>query len=355
METEEATKWLREKKLLDIARKNSSFIRNIFSECLAVKDEKILIVGDRGNKDKYVSPILSAAYYLAAKEQKLDCELILQEPKERGELIDNDVAEKLEGMEEGSIIILNLSNKLGRMKELGKSFRKMCLKKKYRFTSTTSLGGLATDKVSKIIDAINIDYKALKKKHDRIKEIIGNGKEVIVKSEKGTELYMDIKNIKAMAADGYYNQEGLGGNLPAGEVYFAPRKIEGTVIVDASSRNMHSTQLLKKDIKIVIEDGKVTDIIDSNPALLLKESIEWAKSKAKYPERVDMIGEFGIGLNPKAEILGSTIIDEKVLNTAHIGIGSNYWFGGDIKTIIHLDQVFKNPKIFVDGEILKVV
>jgi leucyl aminopeptidase (aminopeptidase T) len=353
LETKKAINWLRERKLLDISRKNSSFVRNIFTECLAVKDEKILIIGDRGSKGKHISPILSAAYYLAAKEQKLDCELILQEPKERGELVDKDVAEKLEGMEEGSVIILNLSNKLGRMK-VGKSFRKMCLKKKYRFTSTTSLGGLATDKISKIIDAINVDYKALKKKHDRIKEIMGKGKEVIVKSEKGTELYMDIRNVKAMAADGYYNQKGLGGNLPAGEVYFAPRKIEGTVIIDASSRNMHSTQLLKKDIKIVIEDGKVIDIIDSNPALLLKESIEWAKGKAKYPERVDMIGEFGIGLNPKAEILGSTIIDEKVLNTAHIGIGSNYWFGGNIKTIIHLDQVFKNPKIFVDGEVLKV-
>ena len=353
METKEAINWLRKRNLLEISKRLPLF-KNIFSECLAIKKEDVLIIGDTGYKGKYISPVLSVAYYLTAKKQGLNCNLILQQPKKRGELIDSDVASKLEAAEEGSVIILNLSNKLGRMKGLGKSFRRMCLKRKYRFTSTTSLGGLATDKISKIIDAINVDYKALRKKHNEIKEIIEKGKEIKVTSKKGTDLYIDIRNVKAMAADGYYNQEGLGGNLPAGEVYFAPKKIEGTVIIDASSRNMHSTQLLKKSIKMVIEDSKVKDIIDSNPALLLKESIEWAKGKAKYPERVNMIGEFGIGLNPKAEILGSTIIDEKVLNTAHIGIGSNYWFGGKVKTIIHLDQVFRSPEIKIDGELLRI-
>ena len=34
----------------------------------------------------------------------------------------------------------------------------------------------------------------------------------------------------------------------------------------------------------------------------------------------------------------------------YIGIGSNSWFGGVIKTIYHGDQVFKNPEIFLDGK-----
>ena len=43
-----------------------------------------------------------------------------------------------------------------------------------------------------------------------------------------------------------------------------------------------------------------------------------------------------------------------MLGTAHIGIGSNYWFGGPIRTIIHLDQVFKNPLFKLDGESLNI-
>jgi len=53
-------------------------------------------------------------------------------------------------------------------------------------------------------------------------------------------------------------------------------------------------------------------------------------------------------------LIGSTIMDEKVLGTAHIGIGSNHWFGGEIKTVYHGDQVFKNPKIYLDGKLLKL-
>jgi len=82
--------------------------------------------------------------------------------------------------------------------------------------------------------------------------------------------------------------------------------------------------------------------------------LKWAEEHAKYAERVRKVAELGIGLNPKAKIIGATIIDEKVLGTAHVGIGSNYWFGGPIRTIIHLDQVFKNPLLKLDGESFEV-
>ena len=47
------------------------------------------------------------------------------------------------------------------------------------------------------------------------------------------------------------------------------------------------------------------------------------------------------------------VLDEKAFNTAHIGIGSNYWFGGDIITFLHLDQVMRNPKVYIDGKMLE--
>ena len=62
----------------------------------------------------------------------------------------------------------------------------------------------------------------------------------------------------------------------------------------------------------------------------------------------------GIGLNNKAKIIGATIVDDKVLGTAHVGIGSNYWFGGTIYAIIHLDQVFKAPKIYFDNRLVEI-
>ena len=79
-------------------------------------------------------------------------------------------------------------------------------------------------------------------------------------------------------------------------------------------------------------------------------AIEWAIEKAKLPWGVKLLSEFGIGINPKAEILGPTVINEKKLGTCHIAIGSNSWFGGDIFAVTHFDQVFNNPTIEIDGK-----
>jgi len=48
------------------------------------------------------------------------------------------------------------------------------------------------------------------------------------------------------------------------------------------------------------------------------------------------------------------IMDDKVKGTGHIGIGSNYWFGGSIYAITHFDQVFRNPRIALDDKQLQL-
>ena len=69
---------------------------------------------------------------------------------------------------------------------------------------------------------------------------------------------------------------------------------------------------------------------------------------------INILAEFGIGLNPKATLIGNTLLDEKSLGTAHIALGMNTVFGGINNCSYHLDQIFKNPKILVDGKILKI-
>lgn len=355
MDTKQAINWLKQNNLSRLGKLNYFYLEKVFKECLNVnKREDVLIVGDTGLKHQNISSVLSYSYYLAALKLKLNAKLILQRQKTRGQQADSDVINSLDELNDKSIIILNLSDKLGSLKQIGKSFRKYCSVKKHRFISSTGLGYLPTKKISDLIYALNIDYKALKKKHLEIKKKIDNAKKVHVTTLAGTDLVIDIKNIKAVSADGVYLKQGSGGNLPAGEVYFAPDNVDGIVVIDASSRNRFNTRLIRKPIKIVIENGYITDIIDGQKAQLLEKTLEWAEARSKYPERIRRIGEFGVGVNPYAKIIGTTIVDEKSLGTAHIGIGSNYWFGGKNKTIIHLDQVFRNPRIEVDGKVLRV-
>jgi len=75
---------------------------------------------------------------------------------------------------------------------------------------------------------------------------------------------------------------------------------------------------------------------------------EMEKIKAEeYSRNARALGEFGIGLNPKAKIVGNVLEDEKVLGTVHFAIGSNY--DQDVLALIHSDGIVKNPTITVDG------
>ena len=183
-------------------------------------------------------------------------------------------------------------------------------------------------------------------------KLLDGAKKLKIITEKGTDLVMDIEGQNPISSSGNFTKPGTGGNMPAGEVYIAPieDKTEGKVVIDASSRNRHKTELIRDPITINIKKGKISSITGGVEAGLLKESFEWAAAKAKYPERVSKICELGIGMNKSAKVIGTTIIDEKAYGTAHVAFGSNYWFGGTIKSIIHLDQVFRNPEIYADGK-----
>ncbi len=62
------------------------------------------------------------------------------------------------------------------------------------------------------------------------------------------------------------------------------------------------------------------------------------------------IADFGIGINPRAKLIGNVLEDEKVGGTVHIALGDNSTFGGDVIAGIHLDGIITKPKLFVDGE-----
>ena len=347
--------WLKQNKLLQLAHNHVDIFKKILVHCLAVKKEKILIIGDVGFEDRKLSALMSAGYFLAAKRLGLDTNLILQSPKSRGERTDIDVIAALESFEQENVVIINATNALGSFKELSRSFRRFAKEKQHKFISTPSLG-LNTVFYDKFVSALDIDYIELQKKSQQIKSILDKGNEIHITTEAGTDLYYNIKNKTAVSADGNYILPGFGGNLPAGEVYIPclGRKVEGKVVVDASFRNRFGTVFIKKPMTLQIEKGIVTAIEGGEEAKLLQESLNWAEKNSKFPWGIRRISEFGIGLNPKAELIGSMIMDEKVLGTSHVALGSNAWFGGSIYAITHFDQVFKNPRIFVDDEELKV-
>ncbi len=356
METVESLQWIRENNLYEKALEISSILKRIYLNCLGVSDEKILIIGDKGSKGREIAATLACSYYLAANSLNLNAKLVLQDVKQRGSAADEDVKKSIMDLKENSVIFVNASERMGSITEMGKSFRKFCIKKKFRFVSSPGLGGLNNSQLSTLLSAININYKNLQMKHDEMKKILDNTKMLHITTEKGTDLYFDISGINPQSSDGNYSLPGTGGNIPAGEIHICPngKGVDGKVVIDGSSRLYNGTILVKQPITLAIEKGSIVNIEGGEEAKLLEKSLEWAAQKSKFPNSVRRVGEFGFGLNSNASIIGATVIDEKALGSAHIGIGSNYWFGGSIYSIIHLDQIFRNPKIYADGALLNV-
>ena len=357
MHSRTTIKLLEKYNLIDSAKSTSIIFKKILTGCLNAKKEEVLIIGDEGYENRRIAALMATSYYMAARDLGLNTNLIMQNPKTKGETADEKVINALDNLKEGSIILLSLSNKLGSIRDIGKSYRKFVKSRNHRFASTPSLGRITNDKFSILSNAVNINYKALQEKSEKIKQILDEGKELHVTAPAGTDLYMNIKGKDAISNDGNYREPATGGNIPSGEVYIPPygkKGVFGKIVIDASISYRGGSAIVKKPVTLTVEKGKVIEIKGGEEAELLKMTLDWAEERAKHPWGVRRIGEFGIGLNSRARIVGATIVDEKVLGTAHFATGSNYWFGGTIYAIIHLDQIFKRPSVYVDGEKLQV-
>lgn len=328
---------------------------NVLTKNLNVTNEQVLIIGDKGyGPSNLIAPILTNAFSVAANNLGLSNNVVYQTTKVRGESADALLLRELKNLPPKSIIVLNVSNRIGQMEYLGKSFRTFCKLRGHRFLSAGSWGMLNNKFLKPIINSIDVDINPIEKQALKLKKKLDDASKINIMTKKGTDVEFDISQNKGVVASGRYSEDGTGGNLIPAETYIPPnpRGVEGKIILDGSIRTINKTILCKNPVILDIKNGSVSSINDSTEARQLKTSIDWAMKKSKYPMNSKKIGELGIGLNPKAKILGATIVDEKTLGTAHIALGSNSWFGGDIKSLIHLDQVFKDPIFKIDNRLL---
>lgn len=188
---------------------------------------------------------------------------------------------------------------------------------------------------------LDIDYDALRQQSRRLYEVLSSAKEVRVTTALGTDITFHIGKSGFFGQNGgSFDKPGAYGNLPEGEVSFAPSYGEGVYVVDASFPGMG---ILEQPIAFEVENGTVYEIAGNGSREIKRRLDEVGPDAYK-------VAELGIGLNPKAKIIGNILEDEKVIGTAHIAVGNNLSYGGDNDVPLHLDGVIRNPSIFVDAK-----
>jgi leucyl aminopeptidase (aminopeptidase T) len=145
-------------------------------------------------------------------------------------------------------------------------------------------------------------------------------------------------------------KEGIWGNIPSGETYLAPLEdsTEGEIIINGSVPGYVFPK--GQEIKLTFRSGELVSIVpdDDSGAQLLQAEIDAARSIGDH--NCHRLAEVGVGVNPGVKRLtGKPLMDEKKAGTAHIALGNNTDFGGNLVSSVHLDLVTQAPTIKVNG------
>jgi leucyl aminopeptidase (aminopeptidase T) len=187
------------------------------------------------------------------------------------------------------------------------------------------------------------DFEEIAANVRRIYEAIRRKKKIVVTSKAGTDITMNVDGRMWITEDtGLAREKGSFTNLPAGRL-LAPiieRSAYGIIVVDGTLDN----QRVRGHLKMEVNKGQVVSLEGGKEKEYLEEVFERGGKRSRY------IGGFGIGMNPKAKVVGHPLQDEIALGTAHFYIGENVSFGGRIRAPVRVSALIKNVTVKI-GEI----
>ncbi|VVB94326.1 Uncharacterised protein [uncultured archaeon] len=293
-------------------------------ECLGVKrGESVLIVADTS------TPVsIGGSLFEAAKNLGCEAMIVTMLPRTRhGEELPDAVAQ---AMRNADVVIApttySLTHTQAKINACKKGAR------------VASMPGI-TEKMMNS-GGMTADYNKVNEIAVRLNKRLENVKNVRVVTDSGTDITFDLEGCKWMTDTGLCREKGRSTNLPAGELYIAPKDANGVFVVDGS---MSGLGLLDSTLEFTVRKRFVTDIKGKHAGKLVAVL-------DKVGEKARNIAEFGIGINLEARLIGNVLEDEKVGGTVHIALGDNSTFGGDVIAGIHLDGIITKPELFVDNE-----
>lgn len=190
--------------------------------------------------------------------------------------------------------------------------------------------------------ALAADYEQIAARTRILSDLLTGAREALLING-GARLTMSLDNRQGIPSTGIYHKKGQAGNLPSGEAYIAPVEgsAEGEIVIDGSFVGIGT---LQAPLKLMFAQGVMVDVEGPKGDELL--SLLGDEPLARN------LAELGIGTNDRARVTGVVLEDEKVYGTAHIALGSNDTFGGQVAAGIHLDGVMMAPELYLDGRLV---
>ncbi len=197
--------------------------------------------------------------------------------------------------------------------------------------------------------AVKIDYMQAGAVAKRVADAFTNGRSARITTALGTDITLYFEGRIGNNCPGYVVLPGELGSPPDIEANVSPieNMSNGVVVVDGSIP-YPGLGLLAQPIQLQVLDGSIVDIA-GDEAIVRKLTDLFDSAD---PVKTRILAECGVGLNPLAKLSGIMLTDEGALGTMHFGFGSNATVGGQNDVHFHLDFVFTEPTLKIDGVVV---
>lgn len=191
------------------------------------------------------------------------------------------------------------------------------------------------------------DYEENDRLGRKLGAVIGKGKKIRMTSSAGTDLTGEITERPVQYETGLFREPGQFAALPNSELNISPieRTTEGVIV--GNVRLMGFGILRDEPVTIEVKAGEVIRITGGKAADYLNETLKSFDDQKAYN-----LAEFAVGLNPFCRSYATNLEDLGKLGFGHHGIGSSYAIGGDVLAPCHIDVIYSEATLEIDGQII---
>jgi len=191
------------------------------------------------------------------------------------------------------------------------------------------------------------DYEENDRIGRKLGAVISTGKTIRITAAGGTDLVGEITARPVQYETGLFREAGQFAALPNSELNISP--IEGTAegVIVGDVRLMGYGIIRKEPVTIEVKGGQVVKVTGGSAADYLDETLKSFRDPTAYN-----LAEFAVGLNPASRTFATNLEDLGKLGFGHNGIGSNYAIGGQIEAPCHIDIIYSDASLEIDGKLI---
>ncbi len=284
-------------------------------------DEKVLIISDKAQ-----DPQILEALKRAVEEQKAEPKMAIYQALQAEGRLPSEYESAFEGVD----VVFACSTEPFTYEYFYK-----CTAKGARVLSMFRIN------TPTLLRTVPIDYEQLAAELEELGKRLQKARLAEVKTNIGTNLFMELAARKARLATGLAHNKGDLTFIPAGLVAVAPKELtaKGRLLIDGT---IIGVGRVNRPVMCVIQRGRLTDLADDKAYPILRH-------KLSMDENANILCELGLGTNPKAKLVGGAE-DERVRGTIFVGFGDNTLFGGKVTSRSHVDVTLLKGTLILDGE-----